>query len=175
MNIRVSPRDFVNQLVTKKHDPNTLVISVTDPKSVDAKINLPEDQILRLKFHDLETTYPGKEPHIIFFNKNMADDIKLFIFKELCRSSCSIAAIRDRVKQINVVVHCEAGISRSPAIAGALAKHFNGDCSEFFKYPYIPNRSVYKILLDTINGQDNDIPPVEMRNGEDFFDSIKFI
>lgn len=60
-----------------------------------------------------------------------------------------------------VVVHCEAGISRSAGMAAAIAKHFNGDDSEFFNSPtnlyaiqrsvYSPNRLVYRVMLDALH------------------------
>ena len=47
-----------------------------------------------------------------------------------------------------IVVHCAAGVSRSPAIAAALSYMFIGPGSEerFFKR-HVPNRDVYRKLL----------------------------
>lgn len=51
-------------------------------------------------------------------------------------------------KDINLVlVNCEAGISRSTAIAAALSKIFGQPDNDFFKF-YQPNRFVYRKILD---------------------------
>jgi predicted protein tyrosine phosphatase len=45
-------------------------------------------------------------------------------------------------------VHCEAGISRSPAVAAAISRIYFNDDAEWFKM-YKPNDLVYKIILET--------------------------
>jgi predicted protein tyrosine phosphatase len=45
-----------------------------------------------------------------------------------------------------ILVNCEAGISRSAAVAAALSKFFNGDDSEMFKHS-VPNMFVFRKML----------------------------
>ena len=45
------------------------------------------------------------------------------------------------------VVHCEQGISRSPAVAAALCKAMGGDGRDFWR-DYGPNHHVYRCVLD---------------------------
>lgn len=47
-----------------------------------------------------------------------------------------------------VAIHCDAGISRSPAVAAALSKAEGGDDSRFFKEG-VPNMTVYRTLLSS--------------------------
>ena len=48
----------------------------------------------------------------------------------------------------NILVHCEAGTSRSPAIAAAIANIYNkGEDKIWFHEPYIPNKLVYNAVL----------------------------
>jgi len=49
-----------------------------------------------------------------------------------------------------MMVHCEAGISRSSGVVAALSKIFEGDDSYYFsdKSPYHPNRLVYRSILE---------------------------
>lgn len=47
-----------------------------------------------------------------------------------------------------LLVHCEAGVSRSPATAAAISKIKFGKDDVWFKN-YIPNRRVYRVLLET--------------------------
>jgi hypothetical protein len=45
-----------------------------------------------------------------------------------------------------IVINCEAGISRSAAIAAALSKILTGDDKVFFDQ-FIPNRHIYRTIL----------------------------
>lgn len=45
-----------------------------------------------------------------------------------------------------IVVHCEQGMSRSPAVAAAIARHLGQDEGEFWE-EYQPNQWVYEFLL----------------------------
>jgi predicted protein tyrosine phosphatase len=47
----------------------------------------------------------------------------------------------------HLVVHCEAGISRSPAVAAALADGFGGDDVPWYFENYVPNRYVFDTML----------------------------
>lgn len=56
---------------------------------------------------------------------------------------------------VEIIVHCEAGISRSAGVAAALEEHFNGDGSVVFNNPeYIPNRWCYSLTLTTLKELD---------------------
>ena len=46
-----------------------------------------------------------------------------------------------------IVVHCDAGISRSPGIAAAVTKAFGESDDWYFKH-FIPNRRVYRLVLE---------------------------
>lgn len=65
--------------------------------------------------------------------------------------------------QINhILVHCDAGTSRSSGVAGAILKWGTGDDSQIFKNPrYIPNMRVYRTVLKClieleVNGGNNE-------------------
>ncbi len=62
-----------------------------------------------------------------------------------------VRAHRDDVERI--VVHCDAGMSRSPAVAAALSRALTGDDSDFFGGRYRPNMRVYRLLLDAAVGE----------------------
>ena len=49
----------------------------------------------------------------------------------------------------NIIVHCEAGQSRSAGMAAALMKFYNGDDWDIFNNPrYTPNMTVYRMVLE---------------------------
>ena len=50
-----------------------------------------------------------------------------------------------------LVVHCDAGVSRSAAVAAAIGKYFTGDDMFIFGRPrFTPNRTVYRKVLTAL-------------------------
>jgi len=142
MKILALSREAVEDFVANHRDRKLAVISITDPKSKLAKIrDLP---ILRLQFHDIEKNYPISSECGIKFTTLMAEEIIGFV---------------DRIKDISeiLVIHCEAGISRSAATAAAISRILNLDVSRYFKYPYIPNKLVYQTIMKCHLGTDKDV------------------
>ncbi len=45
------------------------------------------------------------------------------------------------------LIHCEAGLSRSPAVAAALSRIYYGDDGPWFELDF-PNRLVYRLLME---------------------------
>lgn len=57
--------------------------------------------------------------------------------------------VREQANRVDyLVVHCEQGMSRSPAVAAAICSRWGGDPSRFFR-EYALNRYVYDLLLAT--------------------------
>ena len=50
-----------------------------------------------------------------------------------------------------IIVHCDAGYSRSPAVAAALAKALGESDEEFFGHDYCINNHVYTTLLKQLS------------------------
>jgi len=167
---RQSVYGVVKRLQTDEPDSKVIVISITDPKSEPVNLPLLDLDVLRLQFHDLDKTYPISGPAIVLFNTDMAHQIKGFVEERIDWVENSRSGFDDLI----IVVNCEAGISRSAGVAGALAKYFYGDDSMFFSNAskYLPNRLVYRLLLNLLNGQENPVPNVVL-NG-DFDDNNYF-
>lgn len=165
MRIFVSSRCRVSIDIQKaeKENPENKIISIciSDPGSKSVNIPIDESDVLRLSFYDLDEKYPSTSPTMVLFNQEMAQQIKTFVEQKLCDN-------------LIIFVSCEAGISRSAGVAGALAKYFNDDDSMFFSNAskYLPNRLVYRLLLNLLNGQENSVPNVVL-NG-DFDDNNYF-
>lgn len=141
-----------NREDTCKHNPVSrphAIISITTPGDPEADVvqNDMTVSVLRLSFNDLDKE-PG--PGTIkflggvyrLFDRKDAGLIKEFI-------------IEHALPSYTVMVHCDAGISRSAAVAAALSKVYNGDDFEFFTGGsmygaphYAPNMLVYKTLLE---------------------------
>jgi hypothetical protein len=107
-------------------------ISITTYKDEWPTLNATQRMgLLQLAFADLEFPKSGYE-HMLF-NHEEADKILDFV-----------ADMYDKVEVF--LVHCEAGVSRSPAVAAALTKIYGGDDSFYFDN-YCPNMLVYNRLL----------------------------
>lgn len=132
--------DVFNRDTIEKYNTNEkhIVISISD---IDCdKANLPklESRIdaMFLKFSDFDRITEGmnKEYKESLFNKRLAEAVWKFVDK-----------YKDDINLI--IVNCEAGISRSSAVAAAISKILNGNDDDFFKY-FLPNRLVYRKMIE---------------------------
>jgi predicted protein tyrosine phosphatase len=92
--------------------------------------------LLQIAFADCCESLPG----LILFDTDHAHDILDFVTQYWKRID-------------TLMVHCEAGISRSAAVAAAIARLKLRDESEFFEEPYIPNHFIYRTLLEVADGR----------------------
>jgi len=90
--------------------------------------------VLQTQFYDAEFKRPEFEDKY-FFGSEQANQILDFV-----------NGVWNKIDLF--MVHCQAGISRSPAIAAAIAKIKYGNDTEFFER-YCPNSLVYSMLLRT--------------------------
>ena len=113
-----------------------VVISITDPGSRPARIPRSAGfrDVLRLQFHDaIPLRSFSLPPEVVLMNEDHARAIWQFVRKW-----------RETVETI--VVHCEQGMSRSPAVAAAICRALGGDDGWFFR-EYLPNQYVYDLLV----------------------------
>jgi len=133
MKFKVLSRDEIKDFIT---DEKHVVISVRDPDSEIAKFPKLQSrlEVLDLKFSDLDGIHFPSDGFYILFDTSMAEDILDMVY-----------AYKDKISLI--ICQCEAGISRSAGIAGALSKILNNDDTVYFK-KFIPNRLVYRTILE---------------------------
>jgi predicted protein tyrosine phosphatase len=118
-----------------------VVISIHDPDKQRARI--PKQSGLRgvlyLAFHDAEPSERLALPEdIVLMTEDQARQVWEFV--------------RQWEGQVgSVVVHCEQGMSRSPAVAAAIFQAFGGDPQDFFR-EYQPNQYVYR-LMNEVNAR----------------------
>src|SRR5271166_2461267 len=124
---------YMIESIKPHREVSHVIISITTTDKDTAKLPICEQTIgvLRLSFLDSD----GGANSI---TNEQAISIRDFI-----------VGLKDGLGR--VIVHCDAGWSRSPAVAAALAKHFNNDDAEFFTR-YRPNMLVYRKVLDAFNG-----------------------
>ena len=135
IDIIVFSREGIGNFVT---DRPYLLISIKDPGSevVELQDNPNKIAQLDLEFSDFDV---DKCPGIL------NSKIKVFT-KEDAQSIITVLRLTE--KYINlIVVHCEAGLSRSPGIAAALSNILGYGDQFYFKH-YLPNKYVYRTLLN---------------------------
>jgi len=141
--IRVFSRDKVQDYAEVTQEKVAIIsISNSDKPNVVFPGNENVCATLKLKFFDVESDLmDSKIGNIInTISDQQARQIAVFAYK-----------VKDSVDAITV--HCNAGQSRSPAIAAAISRHFFGSTKNFLS-GYIPNRNTYlKTLaaLESIN------------------------
>jgi len=118
-----------------------LIISVSCPGDPPARLpTWPTTlHVVRLQFSDTDSATGLHESvaHELFTREQAASILR---------------AVKRHANAERIIVHCGAGLSRSPAIAAALTKILGGDDSGYFKR-YMPNMWVYRLLLEEHRSQ----------------------
>lgn len=134
MNITVMNRRDAVRYSFHPQQEKTSVISISTPgeqyrTSVYTSPYNGISSVLRLWFDDVES---GKD----CIQKEDTEKIKRFV---------------EAHKEDSIIVHCDAGVSRSAGIAAALMKYYNGDDTPIFDNPrYCPNMLCYRTMLNTL-------------------------
>jgi hypothetical protein len=138
MNFRVICRECVPNILFEKS--LFVLISITDAEDFPS---VPHTDycldVLRLSFHDLDKI--DETGRYATITDDQAQKIAHFALK-----------YENLVETI--FCQCDAGISRSSGAAAALSRFFNGDDSFFFER-YIPNRLVYRKVLNCLVSNNN--------------------
>lgn len=112
------------------------VISIKNPAAEDVVFNDPNlMRVLRLAFDDIDTL----SANLVMFDDDMAGMVWDFVEE-----------VWDKVEIL--IVHCNMGQCRSPAVAAAVARVREGDDKVWFRTK-TPNRSVYRRLLQTAHSR----------------------
>lgn len=130
------PRGVLGFVSDIKRLDDYVVISISDPGIETPTWIVKEDpkcrDILGLHFSDIDI-------HIddcILFDKTHAQEILDFYGKWMEKVS-------------TIVIHCNAGISRSPAVAAALSLIDSGDDKKIWdNRAFYPNRHVYRTIIN---------------------------
>jgi predicted protein tyrosine phosphatase len=100
--------------------------------------------ILNLTFHDVDSIKIANDYKLTAFTPKMAKQILRWL----------VSVIANDIELI--IVQCNAGISRSAGVVAALSFIINGDDSWVFNdNRYLPNRLVYRTILETHYGAEN--------------------
>jgi predicted protein tyrosine phosphatase len=137
VNISVTDRTSIER--GWKSDSLWALISISNPGLGPIQIPRfsPFRDVLHISFHDVEPVAGVVLPsHLQAMTQAQAEQIWTFV--------------RGHRKHVQgFLANCQSGMSRSPAVAAALAAYFNEDEKQFWKR-YTPNRHVYHLLIETM-------------------------
>ncbi len=122
------------------HAEKTAMISICDPDSAEARPFVSTANgvcaILPLSFFDVDQG-DGR------MTRKDAERVRDFVARH---------------RDVPLIIHCGAGVSRSAGVAAAVSKYLTGNDREFFGSLYRPNMWCYRITLETLyGGKESDI------------------
>ena len=145
INIQVMSRMAAAEYCARRHSEESVIISISTQDLYYGYLKIEKTDknnvtdILNLSFMDCDT--PGEAD--VYGSPTTEQDLM---------SSDEAKAIVDfveRNKDKYIIVHCDAGISRSSAVAAAILKYYTGDDSRIFdSRRYSPNMWCYRKVLE---------------------------
>lgn len=137
--VNVMNRQKARDFSYKAHDFKTIIISITDVESNPNSFNHRKDNgvvaICPVKFDDVN------RGDINCITKDDAMKIAKFVMRHVNTTSCVD----------HILVHCEAGQSRSAGVAAAILKFYTGNDMQIYGNPkYTPNSTCYSMVLEAL-------------------------
>lgn len=118
---------------------NYALISIRDPGS--AAVSIPKQSglidALELQFHDAEPTS----------SMTLPSGIKIITEEQAMQIAAFVK--RHRAEVDGFAVHCEQGMSRSPAVGAAIARYLKQPYERFWQ-EHQPNRYVYELVVEAL-------------------------
>lgn len=163
MKIKVLSREEFTKFTGECSEPY-IAISITDPNSelVMVKTFNTLKYMLSLQFHDVDHRIRkqkdckicnGTGKSELFPDVNgghcyaCTDKMDIILFDETLAKNILDFVSRYSYMVDLIVVHCEAGISRSAGCASALSLIYNGEDQYYFDH-YLPNMLVYRKIIN---------------------------
>lgn len=146
MKVTVMSRAEAIKYCNNQHDTPTVMISISTPY-IEYPDNGPfcsaENNVLSIQFlYFSDADSPGKDVYGVQVNEaDLVSGYEATVVKRLL----------DTFPDTDVIVHCDAGISRSSGVAAAILKAYTGDDSQIFNNPrYMPNMRCYRFVLNEL-------------------------
>ena len=143
MSVTIMSRADAIRYCHQPHSRKTVMISISDPyESYRTKPFTSSDNgvvsVLCLSFCDADRPGTDVYGHMVTERDLMTD-----------ADASRVAALVKGHPNEDVIVHCDAGISRSAGVAAAIAKFRSGDDTVIFK-SYRPNMWAYRKTLNAL-------------------------
>ena len=152
MNVTVMNRKNAVQYSKQKNSEHTVMISISDPRMIyesEAIVNKENGilDILRLSFSDAD--HKGLDVY-----GNYVDESDLMTDEDARK----VADFVQKYTDVTILVHCDAGISRSAGVAAAILKYYTGEDSKVFKSGrYYPNMWCYRKTLNALQTSEENL------------------
>lgn len=149
MTVVVMSRDAAIRYCGEYHNKSAIMISISDPYITYPSTPFCSEKnkvvaIQPLFFTDADK--PGKD---VYDREVTENDLITEADAQLVKRLLKLYPDTD------VIVHCDAGISRSSGVAAAILKASTGDDSQIFNSPkYRPNMRCYRMILDELMQED---------------------
>lgn len=150
ISIGVLSRFDASQYCKEPHKTDSAIISISTPNIDYSYIKVePTDEnrvvaILNLEFMDADC--PGDND--VYGNPTTISDLMSD------KDAKTVVDFVETYKDKRILVHCDAGISRSSAVAAAILKHYTGNDDMIFDSRwYNPNRWVYRKVLEAFESE----------------------
>lgn len=136
MEIIITDRESVERGLSVKAGAYAL-ISITDPdkRRIRVRTSSARRAVVELRFHDAQPTAGFPLPLSV---KPMIDD-------DAVRIADFVVQHRDRIKAL--VIHCEQGMSRSPAVGAGIAQSLGLDTTPYDR-DFQPNAYVRELVIE---------------------------
>lgn len=131
--------DYVIVSITDEKDLEKIPIRFHPAKNLVGVLHLPFIDIPPSKIDTTKTVYEQYELDNNAFSKELACSLIEFI-----------DSYKEKYPNINVLVHCEAGVSRSQAIGGFLEVYLSQDYSNLHTRLHDWNLEYFKICLEAL-------------------------
>ena len=131
--------DYVIVSITDEKDLEKIPIRFHPAKNLVGVLHLPFIDIPPSKIEPTKTVYEQYELDNNAFSKELACSLIEFI-----------DSYKEKYPNINVLVHCEAGVSRSQAIGGFLEVYLSQDYSNLHTRLHDWNLEYFKICLEAL-------------------------
>lgn len=157
MNFEIFDREKAIRYSYKKHDKKSIIISISDieqdfPNFHKTKSNGIIDK-LYLFFDDKEEIKPFN--YITEKEKKKAEDNNKKIIQDSDAQKIADFVNKYKDKVDTIIVHCQAGISRSAGVCAAISLYLTGHDEWVFNNGYyVPNMTCYRKVLNAF-GLDN--------------------
>ena len=152
----MSRRDAV-QYSYKPHMETSVIISICDSYDLSAKFKRMTSNgikdILYLSFDDVQLPSGASERYVWKKDEGLLfdtlDNAPYVVISEKDAKNIVSFVKKWYDKVDTIIVHCNAGISRSSGVCAAIMKAMTGDDSQIFESSkYMPNTTCYKTVLE---------------------------
>lgn len=108
--------------------------------------------VLNLRFSDVNPDIIENEKDKLYINEQInLGNVVLFNDEHAEKIKNFVDSMNKRGDVKKLIIHCSAGVSRSPAVGAAISQYLFGNDGVFFK-EQMPNKYVYDKLLNILKG-----------------------